>query len=76
MLKFENQAKASIGAFMIGSIGIIWPWRVQTEIENSSEALLTERYLPSLDVSLFYHFVLFALAWLCIYALENKKSSS
>ncbi|MGB0883110.1 MAG: DUF368 domain-containing protein [Flavobacteriales bacterium] len=76
MKTYENQSKATIGAFMLGSIGIIWPWRAQTELKTSSDTLLNQRFLPNLDVDLLYHVLLFALAWLCIYALENKTTRS
>lgn len=72
---FENhqvKTTALIGAFIIGSIGIIWPWRISVKSDQS--VLLNERYLPAINIELIYHLIVFAIGVYCVYLIERRKA--
>lgn len=71
--RHQVKTTAMIGAFIIGSIGIIWPWRVSISEESQQSVLLNKRYLPDVNIELFYHFIVFAVGIYCVYLIERRK---
>ncbi len=71
--KHQYKTTAVIGAFIIGSIGIIWPWRVKVASASQQSVLLNERYLPDFNIDLLYHLVVFSLGVFCVYLIERRK---
>ncbi|WP_010522447.1 DUF368 domain-containing protein [Aquimarina agarivorans] len=70
--KFKNQTFASIIGFILGSLGVVWPWKNkifkldttnQLLMDNNSNAVLDhyERYLPALNSATFI-----ALLWIIV----------
>lgn len=74
--KHQTKTTAIIGAFIIGSIGIIWPWRTQAENKINQSVLLQQRYLPEINQELIYHFLIFILGVLCVYSIEYRKKKT
>jgi len=71
--KHQMKTTAVIGSFILGSIGIIWPWRMTINRVEGKSVLLSERYLPHLDEALFYHLVVGLIGASCVYLIERKK---
>lgn len=71
--KHQFKTTAVIGAFIIGSIGIIWPWRVKVASVSQQSVLLNERYLPDINIDLLYHLMVFSLGVFCVYLIERRK---
>lgn len=74
--KHQTKTTAIIGAFIIGSIGIIWPWRTSINSQIDESVLLQQRFLPNLNIDLFYHFLIFIIGVLCVYGIEYRKTKS
>lgn len=71
--RHQTRTTAVIGAFIIGSIGIIWPWREKVPNALDQSVLLNKRYLPPVNIELVYHLIIFALGVYCVYLIERRK---
>lgn len=74
--RHQVKTTAVIGAFIIGSIGIIWPWRVKVSADTEQSVLLSERYLPAINIELVYHLIVFAIGIYCVYLIERRKEKN
>lgn len=73
--RHQVRTTAVIGAFILGSIGIIWPWRIKVPEELDQSVLLNERYLPALNLELVYHLLIFVLGVYCVFLIERRKEN-
>lgn len=76
---FENhqiKTTAVIGSFILGSIGVIWPWREQIGRVKGQSVLLSNRYIPDLNIELVYHGLVMIAGVLIVFFIEKRKEKN
>ena len=70
--KFNQLCNSIIFGFIIGSLGVIWPWKSTLSIENEYKIV---RYLPEINFETFYAiiFIFFGIALVVFLSSYEKK---
>ena len=70
--KFNQLCNSIIFGFIIGSLGVIWPWKSTLSIENEYKIV---RYLPEINFETFYAIILifFGIALVVFLSSYEKK---
>ena len=70
--KFDQLCNSIIFGFIIGSLGVIWPWKSTLSIENEYKIV---RYLPKINFETFYAivFIFFGIALVVFLSSYEKK---
>jgi len=70
--KFNQLCNSIIFGFIIGSLGVIWPWKSTFSIENEYKIV---RYLPEFNFETFYAiiFIFFGIALVVFLSSYEKK---
>lgn len=80
--RFKNITLAAIIGFIVGSLGVVWPWKETLYKVNASGAYLYDsagekivknyrRYIPSLEIETFYAVLFIIIGVLIVLALES-----
>ncbi|HRZ43411.1 MAG TPA: DUF368 domain-containing protein [Bacteroidales bacterium] len=72
--KFRNQTLSLLTGFMVGSMGVIWPWKNSITTMYGEEEIVTGYVwnLPQLNMELVFALLLMASAILLLVLLERK----
>jgi uncharacterized membrane protein len=70
--KFNQLCNSIIFGFIVGSLGVIWPWKSTLSIENEYKIV---RYLPEINYETFYAiiFIFFGIALVVFLSSYEKK---
>jgi putative membrane protein len=79
--KYRNQTIGILSGFILGSLGIIYPWKnplIQT-FSGKEKVIGYNYFLPQINFEFFFAIALMILGFLCIWLMEvqaNKNKSS
>lgn len=76
--KFHNQTLAILTGFILGSVGILWPWK-EAIIQNFGDKVKTVGYqwlLPDMNVSLLIALIIMVLGVVTIWGTEKLGALS
>ena len=70
--KFNQFCNSIIFGFIIGSLGVIWPWKSTLSVENEYKIV---RYLPEINYETFYAilFILIGITIVVFLSSYEKK---
>lgn len=74
--KYKNQTISTLTGFILGSLGIIWPWK-DSLIENfgdKEKVIGYSYYFPQIDLSFFIAFIIIIIGFVTIWIMEKSAS--
>ncbi len=87
--RYQNNTLSLIAGFLFGSLGTVWPWKIEEYLLNEQGQPLSSksgkyivskyhRYIPEVDLDLIANILLILFGFLIIYAMEKyqKKYSN
>jgi putative membrane protein len=76
--KFKDQTISTLTGFILGSLGIIWPWKnaIIEHFGAKEKVMGYSYYLPELNTQLFIALSLIILGFISIYLLEKTAAKN
>ena len=74
--KYKNQTISIFTGFILGSLGIIWPWKnpIEKLFGDKTKVIGYDYYIPDFNIELFFAVLLIILGIASIWFMENKAS--
>jgi putative membrane protein len=71
--KFRNQTIALLSGFILGSLGILWPWKyeITEQFGDKVKTVGYDWYLPKTDTEFFIALLIFIVGIVCIWLMEK-----
>lgn len=71
--KFRDTTMSTLTGFVLGSLGILWPWKlaVTTTFGDKEKLVGYEWFLPQVNTEFFIAFLIFAIGFISIWIMEN-----
>ncbi len=84
--KYENNTLSLIAGFLLGSLGTVWPWKLEKYLMDASGNPVRsktgrniinkyQRYLPEVDSELFINIGLICIGFLIIYLIDKFQKA-
>ncbi len=72
--RYKDQTIAALTGFILGSLGIIWPWKSPIEelFGNKLKVIGYDYFLPELNLEFFFAIIIMIIGFVCIWIMERS----
>lgn len=72
--RFKNQTIATLTGFILGSLGVIWPWKdpIEQMFGNKVKIIGYDYFLPELNLEFFISFAIIVIGIVSIWLMEKS----